>query len=257
MNTEINDKLDLLIAFSANDCGKDDVEMFRNLDTSGVILSDDFYVRQRRLINRYKRKPTLTLFRKCLVRVAVALMAIMSIGFLTAMAIPNVRNAIFDAVVEWYENYISVRFEPNYGENTDKTDTSSVIPGTDNHESSDIAITPPTKIEKVMKPMYVPNGVEEDIVANNKTVAIIDYYLGDDLILSFTQTLYNNRDMLYDNKVSTSYDIDINGYNALALELEGESNNKAIIWTDGVYYYYIHSTLLDFDELTRVAASVE
>lgn len=86
---------------------------------------------------------------------------------------------------------------------------------------------------------------------------MIEYYLGDDLILSFVQTLYDNRGMLYDNKVSTSYDTDINGYNALALELEGESNNKAIIWTDGVYYYYIHSTVLGFDELTRVAASVE
>lgn len=64
-----------------------------------------------------------------------------------------------------------------------------------------------------------------------------------------------NNHMLYDNKVSTSYDIDINGYNALALEFE--SNDKAIIWTDGVYYYCIHSTVLDFNELTRVAASVE
>lgn len=97
MNIEIGDKLDLLIAFSANDCGNDDVEMFRNLDTSDVTLSNEFYARLRRLINRYKRKPTLTLTRKFLVRVAVALMAIMSIGFLTAMAIPNVRNAIFDS----------------------------------------------------------------------------------------------------------------------------------------------------------------
>ena len=92
MNTEMNDKLDLLIAFSATDCENDDVEMFKNLDTSGVTFSEDFYVKQRRLINKYKRKPALILLRKCFVRVAVVLMAIMSIGFLTAMAIPNVRR---------------------------------------------------------------------------------------------------------------------------------------------------------------------
>lgn len=94
MSTEAGDKLDLLIAFAARDCGNDDVEMFRELDTSGVTLSDSFYAGQRRLIGRYKRKPALAMFRKCFVRVAVALLALMSVGFLTVMAVPNIRNAM-------------------------------------------------------------------------------------------------------------------------------------------------------------------
>lgn len=52
MSTEAGDKLDLLIAFAARDCGNDDVEMFRELDTSGVTLSDSFYAGQRRRSHR-------------------------------------------------------------------------------------------------------------------------------------------------------------------------------------------------------------
>lgn len=259
MNTEINDKLDVLIALSAKDCGNDDVEMFRSLDKSDVNLGKNFYAKQRRIVNKYERKPTVTLLRKCLIRVAVALMALMSVGFLTVMAVPDLREAVFESVVEWYENYVSIRFEPSGGENNETTDTKSSTTSasseiTGESDISNTVITPPTKIEKVMKPTYIPEGVEEDVVANNKFIVIIDYYLGDDLILSFTQTLYNDKDKLFDNKASISYDVDVNGYNAVALEFE--SSDNAIIWTDGVYYYYVHSSIFDIDELSKVASSV-
>lgn len=100
MNTEINDKLDLMIAYSAKECGSDDVEMFRSLDTTKVSLSKEFYIKKNRTISRYKRKPALAVLRKCLVRAAVALMAVMAFGFLTVMAIPDLREAVFEAVVE-------------------------------------------------------------------------------------------------------------------------------------------------------------
>ena len=105
-----------------------------------------------------------------------------------------------------------------------------------------------------MKPTYIPKGAEEEVVTNNKFMVIIDYYLGDDLILSFTQTPYNSKDKLFDNKASISREIDVNGYSAVILEFE--SDGQAIIWTDGVYYYYIHSTILDINELMNAAISV-
>lgn len=84
---------------------------------------------------------------------------------------------------------------------------------------------------------------------------MIDYYLGDDVVLSFTQIPYKNQDKLYDNKASISYDVDVNGYNAVVLEYE--SNERSIVWTDGIYYYDVHSTKLDVNELMKVASSVQ
>ena len=64
MNTEMNDKLDVLIALSAKDCGNDDVEMFRKLDTSNVSLDKSFYRKKQRVINRYRHQPTVTILKK-------------------------------------------------------------------------------------------------------------------------------------------------------------------------------------------------
>ena len=267
MNTAINDKLDLLIALAAKDCGNDDVEMFRSLDTSDVNLGNNFYAKQRRTINKYKRKPAITLIRKCLIRVAVALMAILSFGFMTVMAMPDLKEAVFEAVVEWYDNHISIRFEPSGGKNNEPTDTttstttsstststSSTPSGiTGESDSSNSAITPPTIIEKVMKPTYIPEGAEEDLVTSNKIVVTIDYYIGDDVVLSFSQRLLDNNGVFFDDNV-ISYDIEVNGYSAVLLEFE--SGMKAIAWTDGAYYYYILSTISDVNELIKIASSV-
>lgn len=254
MNSEINDKLDVLIALVAKDCGNDDVEMFQNLDTSNVSLSKRFYARQRRAINRYERKPAITILKKFLIRAAVALMILMSIGFMTVMALPGLRSAVFEAVVEWYENYVAVHFEPSdtYSYESD-TQTSEPETTEEPLESSTEKVSL-TEIETVKKPTYLPEGAEEDLINNGKSSLIIDYYVGENTIATFSQTLYSNEASFYDNESRAFYEISMNGHTALVFEFE--SNDKAVIWTDGVYYYSVYSTLLNVDELIKVASSV-
>ena len=59
---------------------------------------------------------------------------------------------------------------------------------------------------------------------------------------------------LYDNKTSISREIDVNGHSAVILEFE--SDGQAIIWTDGVYYFEIVSSVFDINELIKAASSV-
>ncbi len=84
---------------------------------------------------------------------------------------------------------------------------------------------------------------------------MIDYYLGDDLILSFTQTIYKRKEMLFDNNVKASCDIEVNGFKAVLLD--SEANGKTIIWTDGVYYYSVYLSSLDVEEMVSIASSVQ
>lgn len=252
MNTEINDKLDLMIAYSAKECGSDDVEMFRSLDTTEVSLSKEFYIKKNRTISRYKRKPALAVLRKCLVRAAVALMAVMAFGFLTVMAIPDLREAVFEAVVEWYENYISIRFEPGESaasESADKASDTNGEPG-----SEQIAV-PPTTIEKVMKPTYIPDGAEEDVVISNKTSVMIDYYIGDELCCNFGQYLLKDGGERFDNTAVEVSSTEICGYTASIIKY-ADNVTKGIAWTDGEYYYHILTETLDMEDIMKMAQSI-
>lgn len=79
MNTWTDDKLDMLICLAARNCGNDDVEAFDNTDTSDTKLSRGFYARARRTVSRYRHRTMLKTLHRVSVRIAVALMALMSL----------------------------------------------------------------------------------------------------------------------------------------------------------------------------------
>lgn len=265
MNIGINDKLDALISLTAKDCGDDDVEMFNNLDISNVTLDKRFYSRMRRIISKHEHTAAVLTLKKCLVRVAVALMALMSLGFLTIMATPDLREALFDAVVEWYENYVSIRYVPIENETDETHETDITEESTDVSLTADsgeeskapAVVTPPTKIEKVMKPTYVPEGIESEEITNN-TMVVIDYYCGNDLYFTYHQTLLNGHDKLFNNKSTKISEITINETVATLIEYNDRSE-KNIIWNDGLYFYHIEvfESSISIEELLKVAESVQ
>lgn len=263
MNTGINDKLDALIALTAKDCGNDDVEMFDKLDTSKVTFDKLFYMKLRHIISKHKHSATVLSLKKCLVRVAVALMALMSLGFLAIMAAPDLREALFEAVVEWYEDYISIRYEPveNNTHETNKTNDNTEAPLTGealDESTVPCVIAPPTMIEKVMKPAYLPDGVEEETVGINTSFAIFDYFLGDEIIYTFNQTLLYGNDKLFDEDNAVISKITVNDHPATLIEYN-DRKDKFIAWTDGIYFYHIgtYESFIGIDELIKIAESVQ
>jgi hypothetical protein len=258
---EINDKLDALISLTAKDCGNDDVVMFNNLDTSKTKLDNKFYIKLRQVISKHKHSTTIILVKKCFVRIAVALMALMSLGFLTIMATPDLREAVFEAVIEWYDNYISIRYVPVEEDTcevyiTSESVTASLTEAPGDESKVIVNIVPPTKIEKVLKPTDLPEGIEEEIVLNNKTTVTIDYYIGNEYIFTYNQILFKDNNKLFDNVTVAIENIEVNGNIANIIEYDNREG-KAVIWTDGYYYYYLFSSLLSIDELVDLALSVE
>ena len=89
---------------------------------------------------------------------------------------------------------------------------------------------------------------------NSKAPVITDNYLGDDVVLSFIQAPFNDKDKLFDNNADVYYTVDMNGYSAVILEYE--SIGQLSIWIDGVCYYHAYSDKLDLDEMVQVVSSV-
>ena len=240
MNTWTDDKLDMLICLAARECGNDDVEAFDNTDTGDTELSKGFYAKAKRTVSRYRHRTMLKTLHRVSVRIAVALMALMSLCVITVVAIPNLRNAVGGAVVEWYNECISIKFEPN---ELDIADASA------NH-NSDAPV-----ISDVKKPTCLPDGVTEKVVANNKWRFVVNYYSGDKLLCSYRQCPLNDSKAYFDNTGIKISSIDIHGYTASLIEYS-DHNAKIIIWTDGQYIYRIMSYELSRGELIDMAESI-
>ncbi|MBQ7294549.1 MAG: DUF4367 domain-containing protein [Clostridia bacterium] len=250
------DKLDYLIALAAIGCGEDDVEMFNNLDTSKVVFDKSFYRIRDRRIRQYKRKPFVNAFKKVMSRVAVAVLAIISAGTLAVVAIPSLREALFGAIVEWYEDYLTINYEMPDDEIEETEGVNGADTETGNDSETTEQIVRPTKIEEVKKPTYYQEGIIEDIVVQSRMQVYIEYYFGENLIYSYKQLVFSEDDMYVNNESAVVQNIEINGFTAYLVELV-ESSHKKIIWTDGLYIYQLTTESSNFDLLIIVAESVK
>lgn len=241
MNTWTDDKLDMLICLAARECGNDDVEAFDNTDTGDTKLSKGFYAKAKRTVRRYRHRTMLKTLHRVSVRIAVALMALMLLCGITVVAVPNLRYAVNGAVVEWYKDCISIKFEPN------ESDIADAIA---NRRSGMMMVA-----SDVKKPTRLPDGVTEKVVANNEWRFRVDYYSGDKLLCDYMQCPLNDAKAYFDNTGIKISSIDIHGYTAGLIEYSGY-NAKIITWTDGKYIYRIMSYELSRGELIDMAESI-
>ena len=257
MNIEINDKLDLMIFLVAKDCGNDDVEMLDSLDTSEVVLDKHFYRKRDRIVAKQKHYPTILILKKGLLRIAVALLIIMSLGFTTVMAIAPLREALFEVVIEWYEDYLTIRYDPaGEGENNaEDGNGDDVVDNDDDSIPNAPAVTPPATIEEVRKPTYIPEGMIEDTVLQNKAMVYIDYYLNDELLYTFNQMLLSERDKYLDNVGVEVTTININGYEGIVFQ-SIETNGLSVVWSDNQYVYHVIAQTTDWEEIIIFCQSV-
>ena len=191
MQNTRNDKLDYMLYMVAAECCKTDVEKFDSIDDSNVSFTPDFYRKQNRIIRKYKYRPMFKAIKKIASRVAIVLMAILSAGFITVMAVEPLREALYETIIEWYDDYLTIRFEPidRETEDTDQINTETENSDTEERVTENVSsnsvtetvndesdpqteittektaevVTPPTTIKEVRKPTYIPDGVVEDV----------------------------------------------------------------------------------------------
>lgn len=263
------DKLDCLIQMAYLQCGAKDAALFDETDGSEVTVPKRLDRRIKRLINRKARAATVTKVKRVMWRVAIAAMLAMSIMFILLVSVSGIREAIWRAIVEWHENYITIRYEDPDKENSTQPagdSTESETKGnTDKEESSESTpdgslenekpSTTPTYIEEVRKPTYLPGGVVEDMLKTN-TGVIIDYAFENELLFSFSQYIIKENYKYFDNETATVQQVNVNQY--LASIVTYENNPEiTIVWNDGEYVYVLVSAAIDVDEMITIAESVK
>ena len=262
------DKLDYLIGLASVGCGDDDVEMFNNLDTSKVVLDEEFYRVRDRRIRKHKRAPFVKTMRRVLARVAIFILAVVSATTVTVSAIPSLRKAVFNAIVEWYENYLTINYElpesetsetereTDAGSETEADSSEETEENSETESETETEVTRPKEIEEIKKPTYYQDGLFEDLVVQTKNQVIFDYYLGEELFYSYKQIVFNEDEMYVDNESAVVNNIEINGLLAYLVEYT-DLSSKEIIWTDGFYIYQLYAVSCDLEILIAVAESIK
>ena len=263
------DKLDYMIQLAYLQCGTKDAELFDEVDGTEVPVPKSLDRRIMRLISREAREQCCGKTKRMLGRTAIAAMLIMSIMFTLLISVTGIREAIWKAIVEWHDNYITISFEKNIedigeevteestAEDTQSDTSNDSQPETDDEPSLENkpVVTPPTKIEEVRKPTYVMDGVIEDLFKSQTTISI-DYYVGEVFVCSFSQDIIIEDKKYFDNETANVEEIYINEYKA-SLVTYSDKKEVEIVWSDGEYVYVLFSSMLDVQQMKAIAESVK
>jgi len=245
-----SDRFDHLISLAALKCAEEDAKKLHDLDTSDVVFDASYYRKRNKIIRKYSRVSSPRFHKSVALRFAVAIMIMVMLGGVLIGCVPSLRKAIFDAIVRWYETYVTVSYDSQDGqeEETRHTETQAT--------ESNVAIVAPMYIEDMRKPTNLPEGVWEDILGKNNTAIAIDYYCNEDYLFSFSQMLLKPKDNLFDSEdVEVTY-IKINDNDATVLQAIYGSE-ISINWCDGEYSYSIASIECDLETLIQYAESVK
>ena len=268
-----NDKLDLLIGLAMWDCGEKDAEFFKNIDTSNIPDNPRLDRKIHRLIKKKAREATVKKTKRIAWRVAVAAMLILSIMFATLMSITAIREAIWRTIVSWYENYITIQYEPpQVSAPTDNTNVSAAPETSEevnNNEATNtgdtntgdtntdaVIVLPPTEILEVRKPTWLPEGTVEDVLGNDKWVHCIDYYVNDEYVGSFQQIVLKDKKQYYDNETAHIEKFYINNHEAVFI-LSLDNTEKSIFWSDEEYAYLLTLINIEKEQMIQIAESVK
>ena len=162
--------------------------------------------------------------------------------------VPGFRQAIYDAIIGWYDKFFSVRYESPLGQEKE------TLPEENTNKNEQNVV--PTFIAEARKPTNLPEGVLEDIVLKSNAKVIIDYYVGEELLFSFTQFVLEPFDKYIDNEDMNVTYAKINGNDATVIEYKSQEE-KCILWNDKEYTYQISSNTLAINELIEYANSVK
>ncbi len=244
------DKFDHLIALAAMKCAEEDAQKFNELDVSEVVFDESYYTKKAKIIKKCKRSPVLKLTKTIVIRIAAAIMIMLALVCVLIGCVPRLRQAIYDAIVEWYDDHFAVRYEDPDGKEKETLYQEESITEVESTEES------PEYIKNVRKPSNLPEGAWEDVVIENNTHISIDYYCDEEYLFSFTQSIIKPNEKFVDNDDVRVTNVDINGNTATVVDYI-EKREISIMWNDKEYSYHIFSVECDIATLIKYAQSVE
>lgn len=227
-----NDKLDALIMLSGDVLIEKNVSLYKNTDTSTIERPRSLDRRVQRNINKEKRKQEFGTFYKYGRRFVAALLIVCTLSFAAVMSVDAAREAVWNAIVEFFDDYLSISFS---------TETK-----------------PPKTIEETKELFYESDAWEKQIVLDSKSMRSVVYRKNGTKVVTYSQGLLGKHEAWFDNENTDVENIEICGVSAL-LMFRVDQQTYALNWSDGVYEYSLetHSPEVSKEELIIMAETIK
>lgn len=268
-----NNKFERLIILAAMDCGKSDLDMFNQIDTSDVVFDNRFKRKKYKIIRNYKHRGRYTLTKKVIFKTLLILAILLSIVAMAVVASDAWRDSDYEVVVEEYSDHFLINFAPSgQSQQTTAEKTSEVVseeinfePSSENEsedisdetteESTTITVKPSTPERVTRLPTWLPKDLEEVEGIKKPGMVVSDYFLGDDYYFTYVQHPIDEGGIHVDNEGATITNVFINGYSGILITYQGEMRLN-LFWNDNDYLYYICGELITPEEAIKIAESV-
>ena len=229
------DKLDALILLAGDVLIEEELAYAREVLNPELEISKRTDRRILRYIRHTQKKPGYHPVLNAMKRAAVVVLVIGTVLFASAMSIEAVREKFWNAIVEWYEDYIAVLFVDDTAEDT----------------MADVEF-------EVQEPSYLPEGVVKGEQIHKTFSCTTIYSFENKNAIRLEQYLYSNDKMKIDNVGCEISQITINSYEVLVAEYKESKQSYIMVWEDETYWYKLTSWLkiLDKEDLQQIISSL-
>ena len=241
-------KFDAILSASLSQNVSIEAQAFLDMDVSDVKDNPKFKNRILKIVQGKRVKSTRTPSWRI---VLVAALLAISLIFTACMCIPKVREAIWNIIVEWYDGYIDVSFEP---ENTTNPNVNNSSSDTNTNK------TPPSSIEKEAIATYLPEGYYASNSVSQTMVRYVFYCDGEgDRQFKLIQKVIdesNSGSLKVDNEKDTITTVSINGFAGLLISYSDSPRTYYLAWQDEEYQYWLYGTFESVSELIKIAQGI-
>lgn len=226
------DNMDILLYAAASYAGKNEFDEFERADESELSPKAEkrIFRKIQRRIDYYEKREEFHPVLETLKRVAVLVLAVMSISFVGALNIEAVRSDIYNAVIQWFDKKLGISFD-------------------------DVPADAPDRILDYKEPV-LPEGYERFEVRKDEFGFWVEYE-NEVSLISYQQKLLNGYNPYVSNERTDVEDINVKEYYGVKTVFESHGvTTTSIIWKDNEYAYMLSSNL-PYEELLRIAESIE
>lgn len=243
MNNSVKfDAFDALLHASAIYAGQKELDEYESAtgDEFDTKTQERIYRRLDKEYRYYSKDRKYSPVRETLKRIAIIILAFMSISFTCVLSIDAAREAIWNAIVEWSENFFCFKYEE---------------PEEPNEPDEINLLEPPTEILEYKEPTVDEKFVKVEGKKTSQSYLVQYKYLNK--LISYSQRPINPYDTFISNLEADLTEIYVNNNKGFRFEeiLDNEIQN-AVIWTDGIYAYTIFGNI-EYEELLKIAESIE